>query len=221
MSVESTGAPPDADRDRIERRRRDILDAAIKCIRRYGAKKVSVEDIAEVAGISRRTLYRFFPGRRDIIRAVVYDRLTAVSAGVKAALQLCDGFEESVIVGTVETMRLARADRIFEALVAEDRSLTFDDPGDPERRITALSASIWADVFDRARAAGMLRSSMDNREAMNWLIHVHELFDVRRDMSEEEMAEVLRKFVLPSLVPDDRIGREFAESGHRRRAVVP
>ena len=202
MNTQPDPVTPDDAQARIDRRRRDILDAAIKCVRRYGAKKVAVEDIAQAAGISRRTLYRFFPGRRDIMKAVVYDRLTSVAAGVKAALRLCDGFEESVVVGTVETIRLARADRIFEAIVVEDRSLTLDDdPADPDAPIRALTASIWAGVFAAARAEGMLRSAISNDEALAWLIQVHELFDVRRDLTEAQITDVLRKFVLPSLVP--------------------
>ena len=207
MNTQPGPVPQEDAQAKMDRRRRDILDAAIKCVRRYGAKKVAVEDIAQAAGISRRTLYRFFPGRRDIMKAVVYDRLTAVAAGVKSALRLCDGFEESILVGTVETIRLARADRIFEAIVEEDRSLILDDdPAEPGAPIRALTASIWAGVFAGARAEGMLRPTISNEEALAWLIQVHELFDVRRDLTEAQITDVLRKFVLPSLVPDDALG---------------
>jgi AcrR family transcriptional regulator len=193
---------------RVQQRKREIVDAAIKCLRRYGAKKVGAEDIAQAAGISRRTLYRFFAGRRQIMQAVLLRRLEAIADGVKAALRLCDGFEESLIVGTLETMRLARADRIYDTLVEDDRTLTLDDdPLDPDAPIRRLTESIWADVFAGARAQGMLRDTVDNAEALSWLIDVHELFDVRRDLSDEEVEDALRKFVLPSLIPDHRLSR--------------
>jgi hypothetical protein len=35
------------------------------------------------------------------------------------------------------------------------------------------------------------------------LIEVHRLFDLRRELTDDQIAEVLRKFVLPSLIPDD------------------
>jgi AcrR family transcriptional regulator len=34
-----------------------IVDAAVRCFERYGPQRTSMSDIAEEAGISRRTLY--------------------------------------------------------------------------------------------------------------------------------------------------------------------
>lgn len=189
---------------RVEERRRDILDAAVRCIRRYSVRKVAVEDIAREAGISRRTLYRLYPGRQAIMSAIVLDRLTSIATGVKAALKGCDTFEDAIVLGTVETIRLARADRIFEALVEEDHTLTIDpDPSEPDAPIRNLSKSIWINVFRKARAQGLLRAHIDDQEAMDWLIEVHRLLDLRDDLSDATIEQMVRKFVLPSLMPDD------------------
>ncbi|MBI2705105.1 MAG: TetR/AcrR family transcriptional regulator [Actinobacteria bacterium] len=42
-----------------------LLDAALACIDRWGLAKTSLEDIANEAGLSRATVYRYFPGGRD------------------------------------------------------------------------------------------------------------------------------------------------------------
>ena len=42
-----------------------LLDAALQCIDRWGLTKTSLEDIANQAGLSRATVYRYFPGGRD------------------------------------------------------------------------------------------------------------------------------------------------------------
>src|SRR5436305_275026 len=44
-----------------------ILDAARVCCERWGINKVTVDDIATEAKISRATLYRLFPGGRDVL----------------------------------------------------------------------------------------------------------------------------------------------------------
>jgi AcrR family transcriptional regulator len=54
----------DAVRDADEPRDR-ILDATVVCLGRYGIGKTTVEDAAREAGVSRATLYRYFPGGRD------------------------------------------------------------------------------------------------------------------------------------------------------------
>jgi AcrR family transcriptional regulator len=42
-----------------------LLDAALRCMERWGLAKTSLEDIASEAGLSRATVYRYFPGGRD------------------------------------------------------------------------------------------------------------------------------------------------------------
>ncbi|HUO47428.1 MAG TPA: TetR/AcrR family transcriptional regulator [Acidimicrobiales bacterium] len=52
--------------------RQRILEATYACVARWGLSKTSVEDAAREAGLSRATVYRYFPGGRDeLIDAVV------------------------------------------------------------------------------------------------------------------------------------------------------
>jgi AcrR family transcriptional regulator len=52
--------------------RQRILEATYVCVARWGLSKTTVEDAAREAGLSRATVYRYFPGGRDeLIDAVV------------------------------------------------------------------------------------------------------------------------------------------------------
>ena len=44
-----------------------ILDATKVCCERHGIAKVSIDDIAAEAGVSRATLYRMYPGGKDVV----------------------------------------------------------------------------------------------------------------------------------------------------------
>jgi len=44
-----------------------VLDAAKTCCARWGIEKVTIDDIAAAAGVSRATLYRMFPGGKDVL----------------------------------------------------------------------------------------------------------------------------------------------------------
>ncbi len=44
-----------------------MLDAAKSCVHRWGVAKVTIDDIASEAGVSRATLYRMFPGGKDVL----------------------------------------------------------------------------------------------------------------------------------------------------------
>ncbi|MEI6701695.1 MAG: TetR/AcrR family transcriptional regulator [Actinomycetota bacterium] len=58
--------------------RQALIEATYGCIAKWGPSRTSLEDIAKTAGISRATLYRYFPGgRTELFDAVVaweYDR---------------------------------------------------------------------------------------------------------------------------------------------------
>lgn len=45
-----------------------LMEAALRCVARWGAAKTSLVDVADEAGVSRATLYRTFPdGKEDLL----------------------------------------------------------------------------------------------------------------------------------------------------------
>ena len=57
-----------------------ILDAAETVLRRHGAEKTNVVDIARVLGMSHGNIYRHFPSKQALLEAVVVRWLAAVEA---------------------------------------------------------------------------------------------------------------------------------------------
>jgi AcrR family transcriptional regulator len=60
------GNPPGTE----DEARRRIVEAATTCLDRAGLAKTSLSDVAAEAGVTRQTVYRYFPGLKDILRAV-------------------------------------------------------------------------------------------------------------------------------------------------------
>ena len=60
------GNPPGTENEA----RRRIVEAATACIDRFGLAKTSLSDIATEAGVTRQTVYRYFPSLTDILTAV-------------------------------------------------------------------------------------------------------------------------------------------------------
>ena len=56
-----------------ERRRRQILDAAMVCFRRRGFHQATMQEICSEAGISPGALYRYFGSKSEIIAAIASD----------------------------------------------------------------------------------------------------------------------------------------------------
>jgi AcrR family transcriptional regulator len=66
------------DNDDAPDRRSRILDGARAAFLRFGFERASMADIAAGAGVSRTALYHYFPGKEEVLRAVV-DELHAKS----------------------------------------------------------------------------------------------------------------------------------------------
>ncbi len=98
-----------------------ILDAAKQCCERWGVAKVTIDDIATAGGVSRATLYRLFPGGKDVLFDALrvreltgfFDRLTAEAEGV-------DDFEDLVVRLVVTATRELRADQHLAIMLGSE-----------------------------------------------------------------------------------------------------
>jgi len=107
-----------------------ILDATKVCCERWGIAKVSIDDIAAEARVSRATLYRLFPGGKDVLFDALRvreleDFFTRLSAGVAGAFDL-----EDIVVRTVVTATQELRDDKHLAL------MLMSEPGDTLSQLT-------------------------------------------------------------------------------------
>ena len=61
---------PRVDQRYLDARRGQILNAARRCFVRDGFHQTSMQDIFAEAGLSAGAVYRYFPGKDDIVRAI-------------------------------------------------------------------------------------------------------------------------------------------------------
>lgn len=188
--------------------RERIIQAAIACFRRYSAPKTTMEDIAREAGLGRKTVYRTFGNRLELLEAVAVRRLDAMTDKVQQSLEGCSNLAEAIVTGSLEIIRLARADRVFETVVdaASDGDLMryFVDPDSP---ILQHAQSLWSEILARARASGELRPGPSDEDIENWMRGVHLIMYLRDDQSAEDQRAMLERFVLPALLRPERASR--------------
>jgi AcrR family transcriptional regulator len=63
--------------------RQRIVDAARGHFFSRGFRSVTMDDLAEELGISKKTLYAYFPGKFDLLEAVLADKLRSVEETLK------------------------------------------------------------------------------------------------------------------------------------------
>ena len=83
------------------------MDAAFKLISRWGVAKTTMADVAKVAGVSRATVYRQYPGgKQQLFSELGLRELAGYLASVEEALTAADEFEEALTMGLVVGSRL-------------------------------------------------------------------------------------------------------------------
>ncbi|MEO6571075.1 MAG: helix-turn-helix domain-containing protein [Ilumatobacteraceae bacterium] len=98
-----------------------ILDAAKQCCEQWGLDKVTVDDIANAAGVSRATLYRLFPGGKDVLFDALQARQrTEFFDALTAEVVEFDDFEDLVVRLVVTATRELRADDHLAIMLAAE-----------------------------------------------------------------------------------------------------
>lgn len=111
----------------LERR---VLDAAKACCEKWGLAKVTIDDIATEAGVSRASLYRVFPGGKEVLfDALRLQELEDFFTRLSGHIDGADGLEELLVRTVVAATRELRDDQHLTLMLASE-------PGDTLGQLT-------------------------------------------------------------------------------------
>ena len=150
MSTRSPGRP------RSESARRAILGATTELIERDGYGRVTMESIAGRAGVSKQTVYRWWPTKAAIL-------LEALNEGAAAISPVRDtgSFETDLRTFLRSTFAgAARNGRLLSALMAEAQ---FDEDLAEAFRTGFLARrrEVLGELLERGRSSGALAATAD------------------------------------------------------------
>lgn len=98
-----------------------VLDAAKSCCERWGFAKVTIDDIAAESGVSRATLYRLFPGGKDVLfDALRVRELEEFFALLASQVETTDNLDDLLVATVVAATRELRADRHLALMMASE-----------------------------------------------------------------------------------------------------
>jgi AcrR family transcriptional regulator len=179
-----------------------IVLAAERCFAQYGVAKTTVEDVAAVAGTSRASVYRYFPGGRDeIILAALLRSAQAFLPQIPSRLRSARSVGDSIVELIVSAVSWVRTEPWREAMLTTPLSRALS-PSDAAALYAACVAFI-APYFEQARAAGLVRPQVDVDDAVEFVVRIiHSLLIVpgHVDRSDAKLRRYLRTFVVPALL---------------------
>ena len=71
----------------VEATRLRLLDATLAAVSRLGVKKLNMSAVAAIAGVSRPTLYRYFPSKDELLTALAEHQQRRFDAGIAEAIR--------------------------------------------------------------------------------------------------------------------------------------
>src|SRR5262245_50191691 len=139
--------------------RQRIVDAARTHFFSHGFRRVTMDDLAEELGISKKTLYAHFPGKFDLLEAVLADKLRSVEGTLKeVTLAHPDDFPATLRKLLTETHR--ELDEIKPPFVRDMRQKAPDVFKLVERRRAALIQRYMGKFFVDGQRLGMVRKDV-------------------------------------------------------------
>jgi AcrR family transcriptional regulator len=99
-----------------------ILDAAFHAVSDFGLSRVTVEDVAQRAGLSRQTVYRYFPSKDHLVTAMVSREEEKFLDGTRAAFATETDLQSAITNAVLFCLRFAREHPLLDRLLATDQS---------------------------------------------------------------------------------------------------
>jgi AcrR family transcriptional regulator len=179
------------------------IRATLNCVARHGLGKTTVDEVAREAGCARATLYRYFGGKRELVRITVAHEAARIAADVRAAGDAEPTLEDAVVAISLRAARELRENEALQFVFAFEPELALPHVTfDAGNRFLAGAGAALAPALtrfvppERAERAG------------EWLARVvltHALSPTSPiDLTDEAAARALvREFVVPGLVGDE------------------
>ena len=178
MATDSTalGVDPDeaARLTRAERRSEQLLAAAAKLMERAGSQGVSMQAVAEEAGVSVGLIYRYFGGKEDLLLAVIVDVLEAFSTAVPEAIEAAgDDPVERLVAAFRSSCEVIDAHRHAAVLTYRESKSLSPEGREKIKELEVQTSEPLRQVIREGVAAGVLTTEDPDLVAYNLLLLAH------------------------------------------------
>lgn len=189
-----------------EEARRRLLDAAGRCIVRRGNAQIRMAEVADEAGVSRSTVYRYFPGRDEVLLGLMLMRLDKALDALVRSLRHPDDPVRSLPEMVLVPVESVEGNPLNEALFAAESTAVATALEMGSEPIVELLLRHYEPLLQRWKLAGRLYDDLDPRSLVQWL-HTTTLFLLApswRHRSATDKREFVEQFLVRALVPQIR-----------------
>jgi AcrR family transcriptional regulator len=161
-----------------------IVAAARRHFFAHGIRSVTMDDLAAELGMSKKTLYGAFPGKRELLRAVLLEKFRSVEADLKGVMA---GASANVLDALHKLLACMRhhTEEIQPPFVRDIRREAPEFFKLVEERRRRLIQRYFGQLFEAGQKAGIIRQDIAIRLMIDMLVGVTEAI-----MNPPKMAEL-------------------------------
>ncbi|QYG94487.1 TetR/AcrR family transcriptional regulator [Iamia sp. SCSIO 61187] len=157
----------------IDEARNRLIDAAEACFSRFGVNKTTLDDIANTAGVSRATVYRYFDGGRDeIILAVVLREARAFLDSLRRRVQREPDLTDAIVEGVLYTVASVRKNDNLALLFAPEVAGQTTAIAGASTALFELATDFLRPIFTAAGVDDRLRPGVEAEDAAEYVLRI-------------------------------------------------
>ncbi len=148
------------------------MAAAEACYLERGLSRTRMSDIANKAGVHRRTVYDYFPTKDALLAASFMRAISAVLAASEPYWDTGEPFLEQLVNATLVGLRAARSSPTMALLIgADDLSQTFHAAEASEAWGRNLAEALGRRI-ESAKLAGEVRDDLTAETMAHWVTRI-------------------------------------------------
>ena len=143
-----------------------IVDAARRCLLQYSSAKLSLNDVARVAGVSRATVYNYFSDRAELLRTVLDVMVRIQAQDLDRRMSEHENLEDQVVAAAQCFLEWVEAERASKAMIGADRA---DAITTGQQWVLQQLIDLLRPRIDEAIVRGEVRPGIDIDQAAEWV----------------------------------------------------
>jgi AcrR family transcriptional regulator len=189
-----------------EEARRRLLEAAGRCIVRRGNAQIRMAEVADEAGVSRSTVYRYFPNRDEVLLGLILARVDTALGELVRSLRDPDDPARSLPEMVLARVESVAGNPLNEALFAAESTAVPTALEVGAQPVVDVLLRHYGPLLQRWQDAGRLYPDLDHRSVVQWLSSttLFLLAPSWRHRPPAEKRRFLEQFLVRALMPQIR-----------------
>lgn len=146
-----------------------IIDAARHCYLTKGISATGMKEVADGAGVARSTVYRYFPGRDDLLVATIKGEMELLNIRLRKRLAKYPNPADQVVEGMIVAIKEVPRRPLLRAVFASEEDSRARRAIWSSDVIVQFGEELMDHVISPARDAGLLQEAVRPEIMVEWV----------------------------------------------------